>query len=282
MKLAYLILAHHNPLLLQRLVNALSYSQVDIYIQVDLKTNIEPFLQIGKCKNVFFVEKRVKVFWGAYSQVQAILNGFEHILNSGNTYAYVNLLSGQDYPLQPADKILEFFRNNPDKAFIEYYSIEDVWQEALPRIRQYHLTDFHFTGRFFVQKLMNWLLPVRQVPKDMEPVGRSTWFTITPEHIRYILSFLHDNPKIRRYFRLVWGVDELIFQTILYNSPYKSQMVNDHLRYIDWSAGGVNPKTLTMEDEQTLLNSECLFARKFAGPDSELLDSIDKKILKKP
>ena len=279
MKLAYLILAHHNPQLLQRLVNVLSHTEVDIYIQVDLKTSIEPFLQIGQTPNVYFVDKRVKVYWGAYSQVQAILNGLEHIINSGRTYSYVNLISGQDYPLQPVEKILEFFKSNPDKAFIEYYSIQDTWKEAIPRIRQYHLTDFHFPGRFFIQKLMNKILPARKLPFDMIPVGRSTWFTITPVHIRYILNFLKDNPSVRRYFRLVWGVDELIFQTLLYNSPYREQMVNDHLRYIDWSAGGVNPKTFSMDDEQMLLKSDRLFARKFTGPDNTLLDSIDKKIL---
>jgi hypothetical protein len=53
-------------------------------------------------------------------------------------------------------------------------------------------------------------------------------------------------------------------------------MVNNDLRYIDWSMGGVSPKTLSIDDAEAILASGKLFARKFdlsKGP--ELLDLID-------
>jgi len=74
---------------------------------------------------------------------------------------------------------------------------------------------------------------------------------------------LQKNKNVKRFFQFTWGSDEIIFQTILYNSIYREDMVNDNLRYIDWSAGQASPKTFTIEDAPTLLNSGKLFARKF-------------------
>ena len=31
---------------------------------------------------------------------------------------------------------------------------------------------------------------------------------------------------------MTWGVDELVFQTVLLNSPLKDKVINNHLRYI--------------------------------------------------
>lgn len=44
----------------------------------------------------------------------------------------------------------------------------------------------------------------------------------------------------------------------------KDTVVNDNLRYIDWSKIGVTvPAFLTLDDADNLLNSPKLFARKF-------------------
>jgi hypothetical protein len=108
MKLAHLILAHSQPQQLNRLINALQHPDAAFYIHLDRKTDSRPFLELIQGKNIFFVRKRENVRWGAYSMVQATLNGFEEILAAGVAYRYVNLLSGQDYPLQSSEKIHEW------------------------------------------------------------------------------------------------------------------------------------------------------------------------------
>jgi hypothetical protein len=71
-----------------------------------------------------------------------------------------------------------------------------------------------------------------------------------------------------------------VFQTILFASPFKSQMINDNMRYIDWSAGGASPKTLTIDDRTLIGNSGKFFARKFnQDTDSKILDWIDQELL---
>ena len=126
---------------------------------------------------------------------------------------------------------------------------------------------------------MNKLFGQRKLPNDMIPVGRSQWFTIPWECVRYICNYWRDTPKLRHFIKLTWGPDEFIFQTILYNSPYRDAMVNNDLRYIDWSGGGVSPKTLTIDDLEALTTSGQYFARKFdITKDEKLLDAIDQTI----
>lgn len=280
MKIAHLILTHANPSQLERLIESLAHPDADFYIHVDLKTDIESFLPLAN-NHVFFVQNRTKVYWGAYSIVQATINSFYEILASHQKYDYVNLLSGQDYPLKSPEAIHEFFAQHQGKAFMDALLIDSEWREALPRLRKYHFANYHFTGRYVVEKTLNLFTPRRKMPNKLVPVGRSQWFTMTLKHIRYIIEYLQKYPEVQKFFELTWGADEIIFQTILYNSPYQQDIVNDGLRYIDWSEGKASPKVLTLEDLPALLQSEKLFARKFSLKDSsELLDALDKANVK--
>jgi hypothetical protein len=64
------------------------------------------------------------------------------------------------------------------------------------------------------------------------------------------------------------------------NSPLKDRIVNDNYRYIDWSAGGPNPKVLDEHDFEPIEKSRMLFARKFEVLKSAtLMNLIDTKLL---
>jgi hypothetical protein len=219
------------------------------------------------------------VHWGAYSIVQATVNSFEQIIVSGINYHHITLLSGQDYPLKNNTAIVDFFKANPDTAFMEFYTVNDVWQEAIPRLNKYYLTNYPFIGNHAVEIIINKLFTNRQPPANLVFVGRSQWFSITLQQASYIVDVLKNNNSLRRFFKFTWGCDEFAFQTILYNSPFKTQMVNDNLRYIDWSAGGASPKSLTIADAATIFASTKLFARKFnEATDGEILNLIDTSI----
>ena len=277
MKIAHLILCHANLDQLERLIGRLQHPDAWVYIHVDNKAPIEPFLRLQSLPNVVLVKNRVEVYWGGYSIVQATLNGFAEILSSGIGFNYINLMSGQDYPIKSTEYIHKFLAENPGKAFMHTLSVMHEWQEAIPRITKYHLVNFHFPGRYKVEKVINTIMPSRRFPGSLTPVGRSQWLTITPAQAAYIINYLADNKQFTNFFKLSWAPDEMIFQTILYNSPYKDNIVNDNLRYIDWSQGGASPKLLTMSDADALTKSEKLFARKFnPATDSAILDHLDK------
>lgn len=277
MKLAHLILAHNEPRQLERLINRLAHPDADIYIHLDLKTDIGPFEHLKNIPNVIFVNNRVKVYWGSFNIVEATLQGFRQIIAAGKEYTHVNLLSGQDYPLQPAAVIHDYLASNTGIAFMNYLLFDPEWPEALPRIREYHFNNLRMAGRFIVQAVVNKVMPKRKMPRGLTPVGRSQWFTIPSECIAYILKYWDENSRVRRFIKLTWGPDEFIFQTILYNSTHQNKMVNNDLRYIDWSGGGVSPKTLMIEDADAMLKSGKLFARKLdINKSAELLNYIDE------
>jgi hypothetical protein len=259
------------------LINSLWHEDADFYIHVDAKSSIDPFLIFPQKSHVHFIKKREKVYWGAYSIVQATINGLKEILNSGTSYDYINLLSGQDYPLLNVNLIHRFFFDHPGKAFMEFYSVKNDWQEAIPRLQKYYLSNYPFRGSYLLERVMNFILPERTLPNHLVPVGRSQWFTISSVHAQYIIDYLKRNKNVGRFFRFTWGSDEIIFQTILFNSGYREDMVNDNLRYIDWSEGMASPKVFTIKDVLTLQNCGKLFARKFnITIDFSILDYLDE------
>lgn len=276
MKIAHLILCHTNPAQLERLIKRLQHKDAWFYIHVDSKAAIEPFQYLETLPNAVLVKNRIPVYWGGYSIIQATLNGFTEILQSRVGHDYINLLSGQDYPIKNTEAIHSFFAANPGKIFMHALSVMHEWKEAIPRITKYHLVNFHFPGRYKVERIINRVMPERKFPGTLVPVGRSQWLTITPEHAKYILDYMVANRGFTRFFKLSWAPDEMVFQTILYNSPYKDSIVNDNLRYIDWSQGGASPKILTMEDAEQLSQSDKLFARKFNFAESEILTYLDE------
>jgi hypothetical protein len=279
MKIAHLILAHNNPKQLELLISRLLYADDAVYIHLDKKARLEDFIYLKTLKNVFFINNRVSVHWGASSMTDATLNGFAEIIASGLKFDFVNLLSGCDYPLQTPDYIHEFLRQNQGKIFMSYKVFSDDWQEAESRIHQYHLNAYQFPGCFKLQDVLNRITPKRTLPDAMIAVGRSQWFTASAESVAYILDYWQKHARFRRFIKFTWGPDEFLFQTILYNSPYRELMVNTNLRYIDWSAGGASPKTLTLSDTEKLLASKKLYARKFdLNKHSDIIYAIDQKL----
>ncbi|WAC13619.1 beta-1,6-N-acetylglucosaminyltransferase [Dyadobacter pollutisoli] len=280
MRIAHLILAHSQPRQLARLIKALEHPDAYCFLHIDRKEVLSDFQFLASKQRVFFVKERVKVGWGAYSIVQAMVNGFQAISDSGLEVDYINLLSGSDYPLKNPDEIHVFFQEHKGQNFMEYQLVMEEWTEAITRLTEYHLTDYSFPGKYFVQKWMNRLLPSRQMPEHPVPVGRSQWMSITLDAARYIIEYLRSHPGLVSFFRHTWAPDEIIFQTILYNSGFRDKMVNYNLRYIDWQNGKASPEILKESDLEKLLNSGALFARKFDMLNHPgILDQLDKKIL---
>jgi len=277
MRLAHLLLIHADPQQTRRLVNRLHHADADVYIHLDAKANMADFEDLAEIGNVFFIRNRVSVFWGNYSMIEATLHGFEEILETGKPYSHINLLSGQDYPLKSATEIQKFLFANADKSYMRFFAIPQDWDEPVSRLQKYNFGDFAIPGKHKLQVLANKFLPPRKLPAKLQMYGRSQWFTITLAAARFSIDYLKANPKIQRFFKLTWAADELIFQTILLNSPLRDSIVNDHLRYIRFKRGDSRPHTLTMADVEILTSSGKFYARKFDPKvDIAIMDALDK------
>jgi len=280
MKIAHVIMAYKNPGQIERLIKSLNHPNFYFYIHLDQKIDIKDFEYLGKLDKVFFIKNRVLCNWGGYSFVKAIMSTLKEILDTGEGYQTLNLLSGQDYPIKSAADIYSFFAANKDKNFISYDQDphKKWWNHAVKRSELYHFTDLSFKGKYFVQAIFNKCLPKRSFPSAMLLYGSSdsSWWTISAECAAYLVEFMPSNPKLNRFMAYTWGSDEFLIATIIMNSPYRDKVINDNMRYITWTDGLANPRIFTISDIDALRATHKLFARKFdTTVDETILDELD-------
>lgn len=283
MRIAHIILTHKNHNQLLRLIKTLQHPQFDFYIHLDGKVELSELEGLKDFPNVKFIKNRIACNWGGFTILQAVFNSIKEVLDSGVKYEFINLLSGQDYPVTSPAQIFEFLQQNRGKNFISFDAEHNSewWQTASDRYEKYHFTDFNFKGRFFVEKVLNMVAPVRKFPEYTKLYGgnKSTWWTISTDCAAFLTEKFNDSPKMLRFLKYCWGTDEFVIPTMIMNSPYREQVVNDNLRYIDWSEGNANPKLFGLSDFEDIQSSKMLFARKFDEyHDKDILNKIDQTI----
>jgi hypothetical protein len=283
MRIAHIIITHKNPVQLERMLQKMQHPEFDFYIHVDKKVDINSYQYLTQIRGVNLIKKRLNCNWGGYSTLQAMVSSLKEVILSGVNYGFYNLLSGQDYPLKSNDYIYNFLLDNADKSFI-YYENEnsDWWENAVHRFQRYHLTDFNFRGKTFIEGLINKVMPIRKFPFSMKLYGgcKSSWWTLNRESAIYVANFFSNETRMNKFLKFCWGTDEFIIPTILVNSPLKDSIVNDNLRYIDFPSGMANPKILELDDMDKMMSSHMLFARKFdININTDILDRIDALII---
>ncbi|BDI14878.1 glycosyl transferase [Nostoc cf. commune SO-36] len=299
MRIAYIILAHNYPEQLQRLISKLNGDKVSFFIHIDKKadrtTYHQIFTQFQKFPNVFFI-KRYNSGWGSFDIVRATLEGINSIVETGLDFDYVINLSGQDYLLKSNAYIKMFLQNNQGKEFLEYFPLPcSKWRGGgLRRIEYWHI---RWNDKYFcIPEKQEFKSPIasllytffilflpkkRKFPEGFAIYGGSQFWCLTGECVKWINIFVKQNPNFIKRFNYTFCADELFFQTVILNSPFKDKVVNDHMRYLDWAdVNAYHPRMLEKQDFEKIRQSEKLFARKFdASKNSDILDMIDKMIL---
>ena len=110
----------------------------------------------------------------------------------------------------------------------------------------------------------------------------SSWWTLSHPCMKFVVDYTHSHPQFFNRFRYTFASTEMYFQTILMNSPFKHNVVNDNLRYIDWQhRNGSCPANLDETDFPGIIKSNAIFARKFHFPISEkLINQVETHIIK--
>jgi hypothetical protein len=305
MKLAYLILAHSQPRHVARLVRVLQDDEASFFVHVDRKVDVGPFERIfANESNVLVLARRQAVFWGGFSQVRAVLALVAAARGAGVPFTHYCLLSDFDFPIKSKAHIKGALASDS-----EFISIEQPLEAAGRRLRRNmfkrHFYDLHLLnpregrtrwsrglrqGLVRLNNAVNLCLPDRVFPLALAPCRGSQWWCLSGPCMEHILRFLEENPDYAHFFRLTRASDEIFFHTIVNASPFKSRAVrhfewhsskpNDRgSHYIDWTGGGASPKVLDEGDLDPLLQSSCLFARKFSESRSRrLLSELEKHV----
>jgi hypothetical protein len=299
-KLAYIFLVYKYPEQFCRLLRVLNTGPADFFIHVDKKVNIKIFrnyVQNLNFKNITFI-KRETGRWGGIGVIKAAIHGLVAVANNKKSYDQILLITGQDYPIKKIKYIHKFFEKNSNKSFFDYFELpSNAWKhQGLDRIEKSH---FYFHGRLYshppysqpgylkdkaIQYFMKCIFPEKRVfPKNIKPYGGSDWWSVSLGAAHYILTFLKERPDYIRFHKYSSIPSEGFFQTILLNAKNKEisgNVVNDNLRYIDWSHGGKNPAIITSSYFEKLKQSNKLFARKFDfNVDLDIITMIDNNIL---
>jgi hypothetical protein len=130
-----------------------------------------------------------------------------------------------------------------------------------------------------IYSLVNRVFSKRMFPRNMRPFGGPGYWVINRGCAEYIDKFTRDNPEFVKFFKYVDIPDESFFHTIVMNSSFAENVVNDDLRCIDIS-GAHGPRIWRKADFRLLGQSSALIARKFDPTvDTEILDLIDAQLL---
>lgn len=281
MRTAHLILTYTSPEQTERMIRKMQHPDFDFYIHLDKKIDIKTHLYLSNIENVFFIKNRIDVRWAGYNTVKAVFNSIQEICDKRISYNFINLLSGQDYPLKSATQLACFFKENKGKEFIAYRDMVNDWISAQNRYKKMHFTNLRWKGevlygQYGLEKIINLFIRNRKVPYKYHPYGDSMFWMLSPEAAMYVVNKVQSNRRLERFFSYTWASDEFLFQTIIMNSEYKSRVINNNYRYIDWSEKKASPKILRAEDFEELESTNMLFGRKFdILKDSKIMDMID-------
>lgn len=240
--------------------------------------------------------------WKGFSQVESTIKLLKCAITSGISFKHFVFLSGSDYPIKSNHYILDFFSNS-EKNYIDFKKISDdnsmisylknrSWRRKLTMWHFYDTLKINwnahgnqyklFIYRIFIicNLLLNLILPKRKFFKEFEAYVGSQWWSIDENTVKYILKFYENNLEFINYYKYTDSPDEMFFQTLILNSPFKENTVNDNLRYIDWDRCREGPAILNEKDYGVLKTSEKLYARKFDEKKSgNLVTLITKNLL---
>ena len=268
------MLVHKNPEQVSRLIDRI-YSPSDcFYIHKDKGTpsdGWEGIFRKYRGTNVLFTSKH-RTAWDSFAMIEAALDGMAWCRSFDCDY-FINL-SGQCYPIKPMRVIKEELEKTR-VAYLEYTRLpSNKWwvgeNGGLDRIGYYYIT---FAGLRIRIPRTNSILPY-----GLEPYGGSGWFCLPKTLVSYVLNYVSSHPRVADFYRHSWIPEEQFFQTVIMNSPLRSDVVNDDKRYIRWKQKP-SPEILTKQDFDVMMSSGKLFARKFdVSIDRNILDLIDSEI----
>lgn len=290
MRLAILIQCHKNAEQINCLLDVLKNDNVDFYIHLDKKSNIEN--QIQKREDIYFLSEceRIDVKWGTFSQVQATLNLLNKAI-SVKKYDYYFLISGQDFPIRAVENLLNFLTNNENCNFLNLFpSLNNGLQRQnnYDKRNQIVFCEWLLKRTFLIRVIRRlWVAVTGGYNKTFKLFKRennlnvkfyfgSQWWWLNSVFVCYLNNYLTETPQYIDFFKKTSCPDESFFQTLLMNSPFADTR-RDYLHYIDWSEGKSSPKNLSKDDLPLILESNKFMARKIDG-DFELINKLKENL----
>lgn len=260
---------------------------------------------IANCPpNVRLVRPHVDTKWADFSCIEAAVRAIQLLYSEANSPDWFVYLSGSDYPIKPAARILNDLQSSPFDTHIEHIPVQrhppphsplegrleghkgSDWPRvchrrycSVPVTIPWITKRLHLTTRTF--QLEHPLFTAGRLPfsPQLRCFAGEAWFCANRRAAGKILDSYARDTKLGDHYRKVLCPEESYFHTVLANSS-DLRLSQDPLRYMDWMASGNHPKILTMDDLPKLKNSGAHFARKFdESKDAAVLSELDQWIV---
>jgi hypothetical protein len=274
---AFLILAHEDEAMLRRLVRRLA-PLGQIYVHVDAKVDLGRWLWDDlPCT---FLSRRVPVYWGDWSIVEATTLLLERALEDKSSVRFT-LLSGTHYPIISNVEI--------EKRASEAGNL--IGSRSAPNMPDGSRPESEYLRRFFRTKRPNrkWSrakngflnrVVFRNRPLDWKAVAPITgmrageqFWSIDRDFAEYCVSQIRTSRPLIKYFKKIVCSDEKVFATLY--GEHAGDIVLEGTTYSKW-AGGPNPKPISREDIEEAIAKDFWFARKFKSSDVATLNWLDE------
>lgn len=267
----YLILTHHLPEQVHRLVRVLVDESPRSFVVVHhdfSKGDLPPFAS----PRVHVIANHVVTGRGDMTAVRATLRGIDWI-DEHLDYGWIVLLSGQDYPIMPLVQVEEALAASPHEAYIKVATTAEAARLVQERyLRRWYSVRIPFRKR----RKLTFTLPYNRVFRDGFACHKtSQWWMLSRSAIAHLRRFLATNPAYWHQYERSFIPDESFIQTAVLNGP--ARICRDNLRYFRWSVPGArHPDVLELRDLDAITASPHWFARKF-NPRvcPEVLDALD-------
>lgn len=244
-----------------------------IYIHIDKKSNIK-VSEINKRANVC---KLKKIYWGSWEHLYVIILLLKEAIKSNIEYDFYHIITGQDfYATSPIkfDTILTKGYN-----YLECFDLpKNNWWGNGTDILYFKTISSYGDIRFGVYKFINRIFryyyyrskKCEKAEKTKYIYGGSVYSSLSYDFVKWICESYFSN-KLLNDLKDTICSEEIFFQTLINNSPFKDTIINNNHRYIDWSVQNP-PKILDLNDLPKF-KDKYLFCRKIDSS-SELYNTL--------
>ena len=290
MKQALLITAYRDFDHLIDIIQFFDDDEFECYIHIDKKHFPDAALiqKIRSLRPVKWVSDHYTVNWGGRNHLRSYVLLAEEALKNP-AIVYFHLISGQDFPVKSLAHFKSFAHQSIRRDYLTHYKMpyKNWVNGGMNRVEYYNfydVLDAKKNGQW-IQRLLRWQQQIgfkRKLSKQVPPLyAGDTWWSLTKETLQYVMDYTKEQPYLLKRMKHTFCAEEVYFQTVIMNSPFAENVVNDNLRYIDWTPGRsenpAHPAVLDNTDLQKLKDSTALFGRKFQSPVSdELKDKLKK------
>lgn len=268
MKHAWLIIAHNEFDILQKLVSAIDYPQCDVFIHFDRKVSVLPTILVKESR-LYILSERIDVRWGSVSQIKCELALFQEASQQG-PYDYYHMISGVTLPLKRFDDIDAFFQATMGKSVLTGLCHDTPYQETL-KVRRYNLFLRNYTSsnRFLRgASQLGWKSAIAlqrilhiEANRNRSFYKASNWLSLTEEAVQFILN---RRRVILKTYQWSFCGDEYFVPSELMTSSLRENVLNSDnylLRKIQRDTASV----YRLNEMTSLAEQGYLFARKFTS-----------------